>query len=119
MLSPSGIYLRKNARRKYDAILKSACRLFLKHGYTRTSMDAIALDAKVSKQTVYSYFTNKDVLFCQIIEDLCARHSPSESMLEASTLSPEEALYRIGRGWIDMITAPRGLAIHRLVMAEA
>jgi TetR/AcrR family transcriptional regulator, mexJK operon transcriptional repressor len=119
MLSPSGIYLRKNAQRKYDAILKSACRLFLKHGYTHTSMDAIALDAGVSKQTVYSYFTNKDVLFCQMIEDLCNRHSPPESLAASHALKPEEALLRFGRGFMDIIASHRGLAIYRVVMAEA
>lgn len=117
--SPSGIYLRKNALRKYDAILKSACKLFLKHGYTHTCMDAIALDAGVSKQTVYSYFTNKDVLFSQIIEDLCNRHSPSESMLADPNLSPSTALMRIGYGFMEIITSQRGIAIHRLLMAEA
>jgi TetR/AcrR family transcriptional regulator, mexJK operon transcriptional repressor len=117
--SPSGIYLRKNALRKYDAILKSACKLFLKHGYTHTCMDAIALDAGVSKQTVYSYFTNKDVLFSQIIEDLCNRHSPSERMLEDPSLTPMAALLRIGYGFMEIITSQRGIAIHRLLMAEA
>jgi TetR/AcrR family transcriptional repressor of mexJK operon len=119
MQSPSGIYLRKNAQRKYDAILKSACRLFLKNGYTRTSMDAIAIDAKVSKQTVYSYFTNKDILFCQMIELECARHNPDESVLEHPSVKPQDALYMIGRGFLDMINTPRSVAIHRLVVAEA
>ncbi len=119
MMSPSGVYLRKNARRKYDAILKSACRLFLKHGYTHTSMDAIAADAGVSKQTVYSYFTNKDVLFCHMIEDECNKHSPPDSLLENPSLTPEDALLRIAQGFMDTITSHRGLAIHRVVMAEA
>ncbi len=118
MLSPSGIYLRKNARAKYGAILKSACRLFLKHGYAHTNMDAIAADASVSKQTVYSYFTNKDVLFCKMVEAECARHSPSESMLANPSLRPEETLFRIGQGFLDMISSARGIAIHKLVMAE-
>lgn len=119
MLSPSGIYLRKNAKRKYDAVLKAACRLFLKNGYTRTSMDAVAVAAGVSKQTVYSYFTNKDILFCQMIEAECERHAPPESMLESPSLRPEDALFRIGRGYQETILSHRGLAINRLVTAEA
>jgi TetR/AcrR family transcriptional regulator, mexJK operon transcriptional repressor len=119
MMSPSGVYLRKNAKFKYDAILKSACSLFLKNGYTRTSMDAISQSANVSKQTVYSYFKNKDVLFCKMIESQCERHTPPETLLENPKLSPEEALFRIGRGFIDIIGSSRGLAIHRLVITEA
>lgn len=119
MLSPSGIYLRKNAQRKYDAITKAACRLFLKNGFSHTSMDAIALAAGVSKQTVYSYFTNKDVLFCQIIEEECERNSPSESVLKNPSLKPDEVLFRIGRGFIDVINSPRCIAFHRLAITEA
>ena len=117
--SPSGMVLRKNAQRKYDAIMKSACRLFLKNGYTHTSMDAVALDAKVSKQTVYTYFTNKDVLFCQMIEDLCNAHSPPESILEDPSLTHEQALLKIGQGFMEIITSQRGIAIHRLLMTQA
>jgi TetR/AcrR family transcriptional repressor of mexJK operon len=117
--SPSGIYLRKNARRKYDAILKSASRLFMKHGYTRTSMDTVAADAGVSKQTVYSYFKNKDVLFCQMIEEECVRHDPPETLLANPALSPEDTLFHIGLSYQELILSPRALAIHRLVIAEA
>jgi len=119
MMSPSGVYLRKNAKQKYDAILKAAYQLFLKNGYTGTSMDAVALEADVSKQTVYSYFTNKDILFCQMIEAQCARHTPPETFLDNPKLKPEDALFRIGRGFLDLISSPRGLAICRLVMSEA
>lgn len=118
MLSPSGIYLRKNARTKYMAILKSACQQFLKYGYTRTNMEKIAKEAGVSKQTVYSYFTNKDVLFCKMIEAECARHRPANLLLEKYSLRPEDTLYHIGHGFVDMISSPRGIAIHKLVMAE-
>lgn len=117
--SPSGIYLRKNARRKYDAILKSASRLFLKHGYTRTSMDTVAADADVSKQTVYSYFKNKDVLFCQMIEEECARHDTPETLFSDAGLSPQDMLFHIGRSYQELILSPRALSIHRLVVAEA
>ena len=37
---------------KHEAILKAATKLFLKNGYTNTSMDAIADLARVTKQTV-------------------------------------------------------------------
>ncbi len=117
--SPSGIYLRKNARRKYDAILKAAGKFFLKQGYTQTSMDAIADAAGVSKQTVYSYFKNKDVLFCQMIEEECVRHDPPDNLLTDASLAPEEIMFRLGRSYQELILSPRALAIHRLVIAEA
>lgn len=82
-------------------------------------MDAIAQDADVSKQTIYSYFKNKDVLFCQMIEAQCAKHCPPEIFLENPNLKPEDVLFRIGRGFLEMLSSPRGIAIWRLVSAEA
>lgn len=110
--------LRKHTQRKYDLITKSAAKLFLKRGYTHTSMDAIAADAGVSKQTVYSYFTSKDLLFRQMVEDECARHSPSSSLLKNPLLASEEALRHIGHGYLRTILGKRGIAILRLVMTE-
>lgn len=53
--------MRRNEKR--NAILDAAATLFGDLGFDRTSIDAVATAAKVSKPTVYSHFTNKDVLF--------------------------------------------------------
>jgi TetR/AcrR family transcriptional repressor of mexJK operon len=118
MRGPSVAHLRKNTKQKYDSILNSASRLFLKHGYTHTSMDAIAADADVSKQTVYSYFNNKELLFRRMVEELCNSHAPSEDLLENKDMTHLEALWRIGKGFMDAISSRTGLGVYRLVMAE-
>ena len=46
---------------KRQAILDAAKSLFLTHGYANTSMDAVATLAGVSKLTVYSHFTDKEL----------------------------------------------------------
>jgi len=114
----SSVMRSRNGNLKHDAILKAASRLFLKLGYTRTSMDAVAVEANVSKQTVYTYFKNKDELFCRMIEEACLKHTPSYDALVDPSLSLQDALNKIGHGFINMISSSRGLAIHRLVMAE-
>jgi AcrR family transcriptional regulator len=43
---------------------------FLKHGYSGTSMDKVAVAAGVSKATVYSKFQDKEGLFKELIEQL-------------------------------------------------
>lgn len=118
MMSPSGVYLRKNAREKYSAILKAACRLFLRNGYNYTNMDSIAEEAGVSKQTVYSYFTNKDILFSKMVEMECTRYKLPEKLL-SEALPPKETLLGFGYAISDMVASPRGIAIYRLVVAEA
>ena len=47
---------------KEEQIIESARELFYKYGFKRVSMDEIANNARVTKKTVYSYFTNKEEL---------------------------------------------------------
>jgi TetR/AcrR family transcriptional regulator of autoinduction and epiphytic fitness len=49
--------------RKRQAILDAAAAQFRAHGFEATSMDKIALEAGVSKRTVYNHFPSKDDLF--------------------------------------------------------
>jgi TetR/AcrR family transcriptional repressor of mexJK operon len=102
---------------KHEAILRAATRLFLKNGYSSTSMDAIADAARVTKQTVYAHYKNKDALFTHMVARLCDRHTPSGHFLE-SDKPLESALYEIGLGFLNLITGSEGLAATRLVIAE-
>jgi TetR/AcrR family transcriptional repressor of mexJK operon len=104
---------------KRKAIITAATRLFLKNGFLSTSMDDVARAAKVTKQTVYSHFKNKDNLFGEIIKSECRKHSPDAVMMQDAALPIEDLLFRIGMGFLNMISSPQGLAIHRLVMSEA
>jgi TetR/AcrR family transcriptional regulator, mexJK operon transcriptional repressor len=47
------------SREKRKELLKTAARLFAEKGYTLTTADEIAAEAKVSVGTFYSYFKNK------------------------------------------------------------
>jgi len=110
---------RNSDPKKRQSIIAAATRLFLKNGFGNTSMDDIAAAAKVTKQTVYAHFKNKDTLFADIISAECMKHSPNEAMLSDEALPIEALLFRVGRGFLAMISDPKGLAIHRLVMSEA
>lgn len=48
---------------KKDDIIQSAKELFTTYGYKKVSMDEIALNAGVTKKTIYSYFKDKNDLF--------------------------------------------------------
>jgi TetR/AcrR family transcriptional repressor of mexJK operon len=110
---------RSKDQRKHDAILKAAMRLFLKNGYSDTSMDAIAGAACVTKQTVYAHYQSKDALFAHMIAELCNKHAPSGALLEDSNQSVEALLYQIGISFLNLVTGKEGLAVTRLVIAEA
>lgn len=56
-------------QRKHDAIAGAALVLFARDGYERTSVDAIADEAGVSKRTVYSHYGDKENLFLLVLHE--------------------------------------------------
>lgn len=59
--------LRQGSAHKRAAILAAARELFLSDGFDRTSVDAIAASAEVSKRTVYDYFGDKQTLLIAVV----------------------------------------------------
>lgn len=55
--------------RKHEAIAQAALTLFASDGYERTSVDAIAAEAGVSKRTIYSHYGDKENLFLSVVRD--------------------------------------------------
>jgi len=55
--------MQKRAVKTKASILKTARKLFAKHGYHATTVDMIADKAKANKQRIYAYYTNKSKLF--------------------------------------------------------
>lgn len=60
--------LREGSAIKRAAILAAARELFLHEGFERTSMDAVAATATVSKRTVYDYYGDKAHLLLGVVE---------------------------------------------------
>jgi TetR/AcrR family transcriptional repressor of mexJK operon len=55
------------ASSKKEQIASAARALFLAQGYAATSMDSVSAAARVSKQTLYSYFPSKAELLAEIL----------------------------------------------------
>ena len=53
---------------KREAILAAALTLFHRYGFRKTSVDALAAEAQVSKPTVYAHFADKDALFAAVCD---------------------------------------------------
>ena len=76
-----------------DAVLDSASRCFARFGYKKTSMDAVAAEARVAKGTVYLYCdTKQDLLYLTVerelstwIEDLSSLIDPDRPANEILT----------------------------------
>src|SRR3989442_15569455 len=67
--------LTPRAQANRDAILTAAQELFIQHGFGSTSMDAIAVAANVSKQTLYRYYLHKQALFIPTMQHLVFVHT--------------------------------------------
>ncbi len=52
---------------RIQSILDAAKKIFFSKGYIKATMDEIALEAEISKPTVYTYFKTKDDLFFSLI----------------------------------------------------
>ena len=59
--------IREGAPSKRTAIESAALALFLRDGFARTSVDAVAREAGVSKRTVYDYYGDKQTLFLDVV----------------------------------------------------
>ena len=103
---------------KAKQILHGALPEFLKHGYNRTSMDKVAKSAGVSKQTLYSYYSDKDGLFTALIQDLAFEKF---QILWSKPLEgePETVLREIAYRLLDNVSDQNHLKFARLILAES
>jgi len=113
--------------RKRRAIMEAATALFLRDGYRNTSMDQVAADAAVSKQTVYKQFADKEQLFRDIVLGVTGNSEAiitdmTSALRSTNVSSPAElrtVLTDLARRYIDGVLQPHVLALRRLIIAEA
>ena len=104
---------------KRDDILAAASQLFLRDGFERTSMEAVAKKAAVSKLTIYSHFADKNALFSQVIVRRCNDLLQPESFADHMNQSAESGLTKLGMIFITYILTPDSIRLYRIMQAEA
>jgi len=83
---------RQKLQRRVD-MLVAARSLFVEHGYTRTTMEAIAERAGVGVATVYTYFATKEGVFAELARmDMSELKAEAETTLERGADDPVEAV---------------------------
>lgn len=110
------------SERKHQAIVEAATELFLSNGYTRTSVEDIARHAKVSKQTIYMHFNDKESLLFVIVNEIMTGASdPFDHEIHRLGKSDDlDADLRVhAREQLALVMQPRPLQLRRLVIAEA
>ena len=104
---------------KAESILAAAKQSFLAAGFGAVSMDTIAREAGVSKATVYAHFAGKEELFGAVVGRECERYLARFSPSELDPRDVRGSLGVLGRRFLELILSPDGIALHRIILAEA
>jgi len=98
--------------------MEGARRLFLGQGFDATSMNSIALEAGVSKGTLYVYFKSKEELFEAIVEEQCGEQA--QQLLDFDKDEDiKVVLTRLGRELVRFLCQPGIVPSLRTVIAIA
>lgn len=104
---------------RHKAILEAATSLFMERGFEGTSMDAIAKEAGVSKQTVYSHFSTKENLFSSAITHKMEDYFPQGNFVIAEGGSLEEELTIVASQYANLLMSKDAMSVFRLLVSEA
>jgi TetR/AcrR family transcriptional repressor of mexJK operon len=109
---------RPKSAEKRKQVLTSAGELFLTSGFSGCSMEMVAKQSGVSKQTVYSHFNNKEALFLAVIEDKCAEYQLDDRHLEVADYSLLQVLRERGLQIVKLLHDDQVIAIYRVIIGE-
>ncbi|MGI8550199.1 MAG: TetR/AcrR family transcriptional regulator [Dehalococcoidia bacterium] len=110
----------RTARRRY--ILDAALQTFLRDGYHGATMERVAEDADVSKQTLYNYFADKEELFIALVEDRKVGQSlpaVQQACEQIACGDVEEGLLAAGRAILSNAMDAEFLSLFRLILDVA
>ncbi len=102
-----------------EAIVRAATDLFLERGYGGTSIAAVNQRAGGSRTAIYQYFGSKEALFGAIVAQKCGEIVQILGEPHFASLPPREALTRFGLRMAEIVLAPEGIALMRIVIANS
>ncbi|WP_016745664.1 TetR/AcrR family transcriptional regulator [Rhizorhabdus wittichii] len=102
-----------------EAIIGVAHAYFLQHGYAATTMSGIAATIGGSKATLWSYFPSKEALFEAVLDRATAHFRERIISVLVPEADLETTLRSFCRHFLEKVTSPEAIALHRLIVAEA
>ena len=108
----------KRSTNKAAQILNGALPEFLQHGYGNTSMDRVAKSAGVSKQTLYSYYSDKQGLFTALVEYITSQKIRLEWSKPLAG-EPKQVLWELASRILTGMQKDDYLSFVRLIVAES
>ena len=113
-------YAESNQTKKELEILDLASDYFLSHGYQGTSINAMARDSGISKESIYRYFSSKKDLFEAVIAKELAEYQEKLHSLDLALDSVEldVALANTAESILGAVSMDRTLGLRRLIFQE-
>ncbi|MFJ3914139.1 TetR family transcriptional regulator [Streptomyces sp. 2132.2] len=106
-------------------ILQAAAAVFIRDGFVRGSVDTIAAEANVAKQTLYNHFGDRDTLVITLVESamdpLAARFTAVvNETIAAHDCADLPAQFRdFGRRWVRLMLCDDTAALRWRILADA
>lgn len=98
---------------RLDALIETALRAFLAHGFDGTTIEMVAADAHVAKRTIYSTVGDKADLFVAVVRRLGDRAVSPVDDADGSDL--RAFCIRL----VTLMLSDEAIGLHRLVISEA
>ena len=116
-MSQPKTYLKKG--RKYEQVLAGARIVFMADGFEGASVDAIAKEAQVSKATLYSYFSDKKLLFLEVACEECRRQADKAVASIDQSAPARVVLISAARHMVNFILSDFAQSTYRVCVAES
>lgn len=93
--------------------------LFLKHGFARTSVNAIVREAGGSLTTLYAEFGTKEALFESVLSQRATTFFPEDRSAPRKPLDAQTELRALATYMLRRMLSDDGLAVYRIAVHEA
>ncbi|MDY6983640.1 MAG: TetR/AcrR family transcriptional regulator [Pseudomonadota bacterium] len=117
VVASPAVNLKPRTTDKREEVLDIASETFLSKGFDGTSINVMAREAGISKESIYRYFGSKEDLFLAVVERELEVYK--QGMLETIShfqgKSLKEALYSVGEATLRVASDDRTLALRRLI----
>jgi len=113
-------YAEASQTKKELEVLDVASDYFLSHGYQGTSINAMARDSGISKESIYRYFSSKKDLFEAVIAKELTEYQEKLHSLDVAleSVGLEAALANTAESILGAVSTDRTLGLRRLIFQE-
>lgn len=105
--------------KKDEHIIKNATKLFLKQGFSGTSIDELIGLCGGSKRDIYLRFHNKIGLFHAVILSVSEDFQKKLKFDDLDTLRVQESLVKFATNLIKLYTSPKAKNFHKMIFQES